>query len=328
MLVTEQSLWQPSCSVQSLQRRAWVLSRIRAFFAQRGVLEVETPLLSHASGTDPQLAFFTSNYDTPPTTQTLFLQTSPEFAMKRLLASGSGSIYQICKAFRNGEAGRFHNPEFTILEWYRVGLDLTHLMDEIEALFNDLFEGQLGTPQRIAYSTIFAQHTGLDALTFSHQAYCAFAKRENLHDAITLCGESHALWLDFLFSFCVQPHLGKNALCLVYDYPACQSSLARLNADNPLLTERVEVFINGVELGNGFYELTHAEEQNARFDAEIETRKSENLPPVTKDTRLLAALETGLPDCAGMAIGLDRVLMILAKSAMISDVLSFDVTRA
>jgi lysyl-tRNA synthetase class 2 len=248
--------------------------------------------------------------------------------MKRLLASGSGSIYQICKAFRNGEAGRFHNPEFTILEWYRVGFDLTHLMDEVEALFNDLFDNQLGTPQRIAYSTVFAHHTGLDALTFSHQAYCDFAKRENLHDAITLCGESHALWLDFLFSFCVQPHLGKNALCLIYDYPACQSSLARLNVTNPLLTERVEVFINGVELGNGFYELTHAAEQNARFDAEIAMRKNEHLPLAIKDTRLISALEAGLPDCAGIAIGLDRLLMMLEKSAAISDVLSFDVTRA
>lgn len=305
-----------------------MLSRIRAFFATRRVLEVETPLLSHASGTDPQLAFFTSNYNTPPITQTLFLQTSPEFAMKRLLASGSGSIYQICKAFRNSEVGRFHNPEFTILEWYRVGFDLTHLMDEVEALFNDLFDNQLGTPQRIAYSTVFAHHTGLDALTFSHQAYCDFAKRENLHDAITLCGENHALWLDFLFSFCVQPHLGKNALCMIYDYPACQSSLARLNVNNPLLTERVEVFINGVELGNGFYELTHAAEQNARFDAEISMRKNEHLPLAIKDTRLISALEAGLPDCAGIAIGLDRLLMMLEKSAAISDVLSFDVTRA
>ena len=328
MQSTLHSPWQPSCLIESLHRRAWMLSRIRAFFETRHVLEVETPLLSHASGTDPQLAFFTSNYNTPPKTQTLFLQTSPEFAMKRLLASGSGSIYQICKAFRNGEAGRFHNPEFTILEWYRVGFDLNALMDEVEALFNDLFEGQLETSQRIAYSRIFEHYTGLNALTFSQQAYCEFAKRENLHDAMTICGDNHALWLDFLFSFCVQPHLGKNALCLIYGYPACQSSLARLNTDNPLLTDRVEVFINGVELGNGFYELTHSLEQNTRFEAEIATRKHEKLPTATKDTRLLDALEAGLPDCAGIAIGLDRVLMILEKSTSISEVLSFDIARA
>lgn len=305
-----------------------MLERIRAFFAQRHVLEVETPLLSHASGTDPQLAFFTTTYYSPPQTHTLFLQTSPEFAMKRLLASGCGSIYQICKAFRNNEVGRFHNPEFTLLEWYRVGFDLHDLMDEVEALFNALFDRHLKASERLAYSTVFAHYTGLDALTFSYHTYCDFAKRENLQDAITLCGENHALWLDFLFSFCVQPHLGKNALCLIYGYPACQSSLARINATNPSITDRVEVFINGVELGNGFYELTHAAEQNARFDAEISARKNDNLPQATKDTRLLAALDAGLPDCAGIAIGLDRVLMILNESASISDVLSFDIQRA
>ncbi len=305
-----------------------MLERIRAFFAQRHVLEVETPILSHASGTDPQLAFFTTTYYSPPQTHTLFLQTSPEFAMKRLLASGCGSIYQICKAFRNNEVGRFHNPEFTLLEWYRVGFDLHDLMDEVEALFNALFGEHLKAPERLAYSTVFAHYTGLDALTFSYHTYCDFAKRENLQDAITLCGENHALWLDFLFSFCVQPHLGKNALCLIYGYPACQSSLARINATNPSITDRVEVFINGVELGNGFYELTHAAEQNARFDAEISARKNDNLPQATKDTRLLAALDAGLPDCAGIAIGLDRVLMILNESASISDVLSFDIQHA
>ena len=174
--------------------------------------------------------------------------------MKRLLAAGSGSIYQICKAFRNGEAGRFHNPEFTILEWYRVGFDLALLMDEVEALFDALFDGQLNSPRRVSYQTIFEQYTGLNALIFSYIDYCAYANQNGLNEAITLCGQNHALWLDFLFSFCVQPHLGINELCLVYGYPACQSSLARLNSENPLITERVEVFINGIELGNGFYE--------------------------------------------------------------------------
>lgn len=305
-----------------------MLDRIRAFFAKRGVLEVETPLLSHASGTDPQLAFFTADYHAPPSTHTLFLQTSPEFAMKRLLAAGSGSIFQICKAFRNGEAGRFHNPEFTILEWYRVGFTLADLMDEITALFDDLFEGTLDLTVRSAYATVFAQYTGLDALTFSHHAYCEVAQRENLHDAINLCGDNHALWLDFLFSFCVQPHLGHNGLQLVYDYPACQSSLARMKVENPSVTERVEAFIHGIELGNGFYELAYAPEQNARFEKEIATRAREKLPPAVKETRLIAALESGLPDCAGVAIGLDRVLMLLMKASAIADVVSFDISRA
>jgi lysyl-tRNA synthetase class 2 len=320
--------WQPSCSIELLQTRARMLQRIRVFFAKRNVLEVETPLLSHASGTDPQLAFFTSTYEIPPNSQILFLQTSPEFAMKRLLAAGSGSIFQICKAFRNGETGRFHNPEFTILEWYHVDFDLAQLMSEVEALFEVLFDGKLNAPQRISYQTVFEQFTGLNALIFSLDDYSAFAKQANLPDAISICGENHALWLDFLFSFCVQPHLGKNRLCLVYGYPACQSSLARLNAENPLITERVEVFINGIELGNGFHELTDAKEQNRRFDAEIQTRQHENLPTAVKDECLLAALENGLPDCSGIALGLDRLLMVLTDSLAIADVLSFEFCHA
>lgn len=323
-MTTQNSIvWQPSCSLELLQQRARMLQRIRVFFAQRNVLEVETPLLQSACGTDPNLDFFSTFYETSPNRQQMFLQTSPEFAMKRLLAAGSGSIFQICKAFRNGEAGRFHNPEFTILEWYRVDFDLTQLMDEVEALFADLFQYSFNAPQRVSYQTIFAKLTGLDSLNFSLEKYRAFAEKENLPDAITLCGESHVLWLDFLFSFCVQPHLGQGSLCLVYGYPACQSSLARLNSENPLITERFEVFLNGVELGNGYHELTDVEEQNRRFEAEIETRKIQNLPAVVKDEKLLAALKHGLPDCAGIALGLDRILMLLTKKSSISEVISF-----
>ena len=323
MTMQNSTAWQPSCSLELLQQRARMLQRIRVFFAQRNVLEVETPLLQTACGTDPNLDFFSTFYETPPKRTQLFLQTSPEFAMKRLLAAGSGSIFQICKAFRNGEAGRFHNPEFTMLEWYRVDFDLTQLMDEVEALFADLFQGSLNAPQRVSYQAIFEKFTGLDALNFSLKNYRAFAEKENLPDAISLCGGNHALWLDFLFSFCVQPNLGQGSLCLVYGYPACQSSLARLNSKNPLITERVEVFLNGVELGNGYHELTDVIEQNRRFKAEIEQRKKQNLPAVVKDKKLLAALEHGLPNCAGIALGLDRILMLLTQKNSISEVLSF-----
>lgn len=306
-----------------------MLQAIRQFFAERAVLEVETPLLCHGSGTDPQLNFFTTEFSFPPEQQTLFLQTSPEFAMKRLLAAGSGCIFQICKAFRNAENGRYHNPEFTLLEWYRVGFTLADLMDEITDLITFLFKDRLTlqAAQYFTYQDIFARHTGLDALAFDYSAYCAYAEEARLPDAITLCGQDHVLWLDFLFSHQVQPHLGHNALCLIYGYPACQSSLARINQYNASITDRVEIFINGVELGNGYYELTDADEQEKRFTNELKIRQQLN-HAVARDDRLIAALKAGMPDCAGMAIGLDRLLMILSGSPSINDVLAFPIADA
>lgn len=322
--------WRPTCSLEALRLRAQILDEIRRFFAARAVLEVETPLLGHGSGTDPQLDFFTTDYCSPPLKHTLFLQTSPEFAMKRLLAAGSGSIYQICKAFRNGESGRFHNPEFTLLEWYRVGYGLPQLMDEIAELMTVLFAGRkaLNPAQRFSYQSVFQRYTGLNPLEFSRENYCAYARDNGLPEAVAMCGNDHSLWLDFIFSHRVQPHLGENEVCLVYGYPACQSSLARLNQDNPQITDRVELFINGIELGNGYYELTDAKEQDGRFDQEIAIRQQENRPVAVKNEQLVAAMEAGLPECAGMAIGLDRLLMLLANSASIDDVLNFPVQRA
>jgi lysyl-tRNA synthetase class 2 len=325
-----QTAWQPTCSLEALRLRAQVLHEIRQFFHEKAVLEVETPLLSQSIGTDPQLAFFNTECDFSPLRQSLFLQTSPEFAMKRLLAAGSGSIYQLGKAFRNGESGRFHNPEFTLLEWYRVGFTLPQLMDEIVELMTRLFHSRkaLNPTQTISYQDIFVAVTGLNPLVFSLQHYREFALANQLPEAETVCGQDHAIWLDFLFSHKVQPSLGKNSLCLVHGYPACQSSLARINTQNPLITDRVELFINGVELGNGFYELTDAIEQNRRFDEEIKHRQRQRLPAVVKDTRLIAALEFGLPDCSGVAIGIDRLLMLLSDAPFIDDVLSFPICRA
>jgi lysyl-tRNA synthetase class 2 len=322
--------WRPSCSIQFLRKKAELLRQIREFFRARDVLEVETPLLSQAIGTDPQLAFFCTEFDFLPLRQMLYLQTSPEFAMKRLLAAGSGSIYQICKAFRNGEAGRFHNPEFTMLEWYRVGFDLADLMDECEALIGSLFADirALEPAQRFSYCSLFADYTGLNAAEFSPADYRAYAEACGLSEAIAICGDNHATWLDFLFSHRIQPHLGIGRLCMVYGYPACQSSLARLNEHDPLITERVELFIDGIELGNGFFELADPDEQSRRFDREIAVRQQQNLPSAVKDARLLAALRAGLPDCSGIAIGIDRLLMVLFGKSSIEEVLSFPITRA
>jgi lysyl-tRNA synthetase class 2 len=322
--------WQPTCSVEHLRLRAQVLAQIRGFFAERSVLEVETPLLSHGIGTDPQLEFFTTEYCLAPQKRTLFLQTSPEFAMKRLLAAGSGSIYQITKAFRNGESGRFHNPEFTLLEWYHVGFKLPELMDECADLIALLFDHRkpLMETQRFRYQEIFQRYTGLNPLEFSYRQYCAYALDNHLPEAISICGYDHAIWLDFIFSHKVQPFLGQNALCMVYGYPVCQSSLARINEHNPQITDRAELFINGVELGNGYFELTNAQEQGERFDQELEIRRQRNAPASVKDERLVAALQAGLPECSGMAIGLDRLLMLLSDSVTIDDVLGFPIDRA
>jgi lysyl-tRNA synthetase class 2 len=322
--------WQPACSLELLRARARLLQAIRSFFSERDVLEVETPLLSRSSGTDPQLEFFTTEFCLSPARHTLYLQTSPEFAMKRLLAAGSGSIFQICKAFRNGESGRFHNPEFTMLEWYRVGYSLSQLMDEIAELIAFLFNGHLTLQeaQRFSYQDVFERYTGLNPLEFDYRDYCAYALNHQLPDAVTICGHDHALWLDMLFSHRVQPHLGKNALCMVYGYPVGQSSLAKINKHNSKITDRVEIFINGVELGNGYDELTDAAEQEKRFDQEITLRRRQGQAAAVKDGRLIAALEAGLPECSGMAIGVDRLLMLLSGNAGIGGVLAFPVDRA
>ena len=324
-----QANWQPSCSIELLHLRARLLAEIRGFFLARSVLEVETPILSHSSGTDPQLDFFTSDYCSYPLQQTLYLQTSPEFAMKRLLAAGSGSIYQICKAFRNGESGRTHNPEFSILEWYSVDLTLMQLMDEIADLIAVLFKDryQLKSTQRISYQELFYKTTELDALLFNYEDYCTFAMQSQLPEAIALCKTDHNAWLDFIFSHHIQPSLGVNTLCMVYGYPACQSSLARINKDNPKVTDRVEIFIDGIELGNGYCELTDAQEQNQRFDQEILLRQENNRPTIVKNTQLIAALDSGLPECSGMAIGLDRLLMVLTKNNHIDDVIPYSLER-
>jgi lysyl-tRNA synthetase class 2 len=322
--------WRPSCTLTQLQERAKLLTHIRQFFAEKGVLEVETPLLAHTTGTDPHLDFLSSEYHALPHNKTLFLQTSPEFSMKRLLAAGTGSIYQICKAFRNGEQGRHHNPEFTLLEWYRVGFDLDQLMDEVGALIMSLLTSTLGLKsiKKISYDALFFQKTGLDALNFCLKSYQDYAQNHAIADALLLCENEPDLWLDFIFSHKIQPTLKGNYVYLIHSYPASQASLARINAENPKVADRFEVFVNGIELGNGFFELKDAAEQSKRFDDEIATRKIKQLPEVQKDLRFLAALETGLPDCSGVAIGLDRLLMLSSQVDNLQAVLAFPLNRA
>lgn len=317
--------WRPTAALQQLRQRAQLLAAIRRFFFQRDVLEVETPLLCRATGTDPNLDFFASQLHSPPQNPTLFLQTSPEFAMKRLLAAGSGSIYQICKAFRNGEAGRFHNPEFTILEWYRIGFGLQELMAEVSELLLMLLADampQLSVKQ-VSYQTLFREMTGLDALSFERSTYRDYADSVNAAEADSLCLDDHALWLDFIFSHHIQNAMPKQVIFLVHGYPAIHSSLARIDPQDCRVSERFEVFINGIELGNGFFELNDANEQSVRFDREIAHRHQHGLPTVAKDQLFLGALQAGLPDCSGIAIGLDRLLMIMTGCSAIEQVIAF-----
>lgn len=319
--------WAPGCDLQQLRDRAQLLAAIRSFFEQRQVLEVETPLLSQASGTDPNLEFFSTQYLSTSDATTHYLQSSPEFAMKRLLAAGCGSIYQICKAFRNGEQGRWHNPEFTLLEWYRVGIDMYALMREVGELLTTLLPA-METVEQWSYSELFLEQTGLDPLRFEATAYADFACRQGMPEAVSICGHDHGTWLDFLFSHSVQPSLTGKDFCFVYGFPAVLSSLARPNSDNPLLVERFEVFVRGIELGNGYHELTDGGEQQRRFEHEAELRDRRRQPPVAIDRRLLAALNAGLPDCSGIAIGLDRLLAVRAGKQSVEEVLAFSFLNA
>lgn len=319
--------WQPSCDLQHLRIRAQMLASIRQFFADRHVLEVETPLLCQHTGTDPQLEFFATYFQFPPYQTELFLQSSPEFAMKRLLAAGSGSIYQICKAFRNSESGRLHNPEFTILEWYRVGFDLPGLMQEVQLLLRTLFDATIPVLQ-IAYQSLFFELTGLDALNFEISVYQDYAIQHGFPEALALCEFEHARWLDFIFSHVLQAGMTPDTFIMVFDYPSVLSSLARVSKTDDRVTDRFEVFMNGIELGNGFYELNDAQEQAVRFESEILYRQQHNLKPVQKDSYLLKALATGLPDCSGIAIGLDRLLMLMTQTQHINQVLAFPLERA
>jgi lysyl-tRNA synthetase class 2 len=316
--------WRPACSLELLRRRAELFAGIRAYFAEHGVLEVETPLLSHTTVTDPHLSVFETTYKGRKRVG-LYLQTSPEFAMKRLLAAGSGSIYQICKAFRNEELGRLHNPEFTLLEWYRVGFNLDDLIADADALLQALSHGVrvLGPSEKISYREAFFDCTGVDPIEAPWQEFARCARESGLPEAANLCEKNRSLWLDFLFSHLVQPHLGAGRFAYVMDFPAVLPSLARANPEDDRLVQRVEVFLDGLELGNGFFELTDSSQQEMRFERDLTERAALGLPVPGKDRRLLAALAAGLPDCAGMALGVDRLLVALYGLKSVSETLTF-----
>ncbi|MFO7640695.1 MAG: EF-P lysine aminoacylase EpmA [Candidatus Competibacteraceae bacterium] len=324
--------WRPSADLAILRLRAELLKRIRAFFAVRGVLEVETPVLSAAAVTQPHLASFATPYSGPGSRygQTLYLHTSPEFPMKRLLAAGSGCIYQIARVFRDGEAGRRHNPEFTLLEWYRVGFDADRLMDEVAELVTKLLSGRLTLkePERLSYRELFQRHLDLDPhrTSVAELAVCA------AHHAVPIPpgmpADDTDPWLDLLLTHWIEPRLGQGRLTFIYDYPASQAALARLRPGDPPVGERFELYLNGLELANGFHELGDADEQRRRFEAENVARRARGLPVMPLDESLLDALAAGLPDCAGVALGFDRLVMLAAGKDTIQEVMAFPLERA
>jgi len=319
--------WRPSASADTLVIRARLLQRIRAFFQAREVLEVDTPLLSRAAVTDPHIETFV--VQEPQQGVPRYLHTSPEFAMKRLLAAGSGSIYQVCKVFRQGEAGRHHNPEFSMLEWYRLGFDHHQLMDEVESLLRELLDGYrtLAAGQRLSYRAAFQQYVGLDPLSASVAELQAAVKQHGI-EVIGLDETHKDPWLDLLMTHVVEPALPPDGPVFIYDYPASQAALARIRQSEPPVAERFELYLDGMELANGFHELTDAQEQRQRFAADLAARKASGLPGVPADERFLAALEAGLPPCAGVALGIDRLVMLAAGVKSISEVLTFDDARA
>jgi len=324
--------WAPTSPLPNLHLRARVLAQIRAFFTARGVLEVETPTLSRAAVSDLHLGSLSCRLTGPGGEHTLYLRTSPEYAMKRLLAAGSGAIYEIARAFRDGEAGRHHNPEFTLLEWYRPRFDHHRLMDEVEELLAEI----LGTPkaERLTCGELFETRLGLDPHASSvrelRRAAAGAAGQAGMGE-IPADLDRDAL-LDFLLGVVLEPELGRGRPTFLHDFPASMAALARIRPGRgegePPVAERFEVYVGGVELANGFHELTDAAEQRRRFEADLARRRQRGLPEVPMDEHLLAALEAGLPPCAGVALGVDRLVMLAAGARSLEEVLAFPIDRA
>ena len=313
--------WRPRGARARWERRAAIFASIRSFFSARGVLEVETPVLAARGAMDPAIASFST---TGPDGRVRWLQTSPEYAMKRMLAAGSGPIFQIARAFRAGEAGARHNPEFALLEWYRPGFDHHRLMDETGDLADLVLE--CGAPRRIAYAEAFARLAGVDVDRASEEALRARARAAGASGRTARRLDRDGC-LDLLLTHRVQPHLadlaGARAVFL-YDYPASQAALARVaGTPDGGRAERFELFVDGVEIANGYHELTDPHEQRRRFEQEAARRRGAGLPAMRADERLLAALVHGMPPCAGVALGLDRLVMLAFGASRLEEAMAF-----
>jgi lysyl-tRNA synthetase class 2 len=336
--------FRPGASLERLRTRAAVLAAARAFFAARGVLEVETPVLCAAGAVDAHLEPIPVRLPAAAAAATgeaeaaMYLVTSPEHSMKRLLAAGSGSIYQVTRAFRAGERGRLHNPEFTILEWYRPGFDHLRLMEEVEDLACAIFaaaavgaSGLARPPRpfaRVTYRAAFERALGIDPHRAPATELVRAAERAGVTPPAGLGEDDRDGWLNLLLAAAVEPTLGVERPLFLTDYPASQAALARVRPGEPPVAERFELYSRGVELANGYHELLDQGEQESRFAAANRRRESDGRTLLPLDRRFLAALAAGVPACAGVALGLDRLVMLAAAASSIDEVLAFPIERA
>jgi lysyl-tRNA synthetase class 2 len=318
--------WRPAALLQTLRARAAMLREAREFFSERGVLEVETPILSAAAASDPHIESLSAGVS--GFSRRFYLCASAEYAMKRLLAAGSGDIYQIGKVFRDEEHGRWHNPEFTMVEWYRLGLDDGALMRETEELLARLLapHRHLAKAQRVTYAEALERHAGIDSGTASEAELGAAAAKLGIVCDASLDRDAY---LDLLMGLVVGPLLGRGGsptfLC---DYPPSQASLARIKTVVPPVAARFELYLDGVELANGFHELCDASEQRARFEQDLGKRRSRGQREVPMDSRLLDALAEGLPDCAGVALGFDRLVALGVGADSLRAAMAFPIENA
>jgi len=330
----------PTAPIENLRLRAALLEAVRAFFRDSGYLEVETPMLSADATIDPNLSPFVTRYLHGKCE--LYLQTSPEFAMKRLLAAGHTAVFQVTHAFRNGEIGRLHNPEFTIVEWYRVNDTYGRQMDVVEELVCHVFmvsreesgglkESAQALPasrpfRRLSYKEVFERHAGFDPLTIGLERMQKIAASRGIVPPPGLTDDDRDGWLNLLLVEMVEPNLGQDRPEFVYDYPSSQAALARIRRDDPPVAERFELYVRGIELCNGYQELTDAEELRERI-RECFSGSSSTMDRLL-DSRLIDAMEAGLPECSGVALGFDRFVMLAAGAENLAEVIPFPFSRA
>ena len=313
--------WRPGASRLAMEARAVLLRNIRTFFADRKVMEVETPVLSQAGNSDPNIYNISTDNRTKK-----YLRTSPEYAMKRLLASGHRDIYEMGRVFRAGEAGRHHNPEFTLLEWYRLGWNYLDLADEVIELIRlcGLSQFDDWPVNRVTYRELFLHETGLDPLTCDESDLETCALERGIHAGPM----DQQDWLDLVLSQVIQGALPGESFTVLYEFPPEQAALARIRGGDTPVAERFEIYLGQMELANGYQELTDAGEQLQRFRRESTLAAGRGDEPVPIDGNLVSALRHGMPECAGVALGVDRLLMSCLKLDRIDGVLAFGADRA